>query len=149
MADSIVMLQGMKSPFSSRPSRTHVLWLAWWRALQPLRPACARTRTFLWLALVLAALCLRPDLAGVTSLVRALGLSELSYYGLLHFFHSPALNLERLTQLWQQTLYRLFGRHLVRVHGRAVVVVDGLKRPKEGRKMPAVKRLHQESRCNA
>src|SRR5207249_10409730 len=68
---------------------------------------------------------------------------------ILHFFHSPALNLERLTQLWRQTLQHLFRRCLVQVNGRPVVVVDGLKRPKEGRKMPAVKSLHQESRCNA
>src|SRR5881628_3614955 len=129
--------------------RSHLLWLAWLRALQPLRPACSRTTTFLWLVLVLAALCLRPDLAGVTSLVRSLGLSDASYYCLLHFFHSPALNLERLTQLWRQTLQHLFRRCLVQVNGRPVVVVDGLKRPKEGRKMPAVKSLHQESRCNA
>ena len=37
----------------------------------------------------------------------------------------------------------------MRVNGRAVVLVDGLKRPKEGKKMPGVKSLHQESRCNA
>ena len=133
----------------SRPGRGWVLWTAFWRALQPLRPACARTTTFLWLVVVLAGFCLRPDLAGVTSLVRGLGLSEASYYGLLHFFHSPALNLEPLTRLWQQTLQRLFRRRLVRVNGRAVVLVDGLKRPKEGKKMPGVKSLHQESRCNA
>ena len=131
------------------PKRSHLLWLAWLRALQPLRPACSRTTTFLWLVVVLAALCLRPDLAGVTSLVRSLGLSDASYYCLLHFFHSPALNLERLTQLWRQTLQQLFRRCLVRVKGRPVLLVDGLKRPKEGRKMPAVKSLHQESRCNA
>src|SRR5881392_2171739 len=131
------------------PKRSHLLWLAGLRALQPLRPACSRTTTFLWLVLVLAALCLRPDLAGVTSLVRSLGLSDASYYCLLHFFHSPALNLERLTQLWRRTLQHLFRRCLVQVNGRPVVVVDGLKRPKEGRKMPAVKSLHQESRCNA
>ena len=131
------------------PRRSHLLWLAWLRALLPLRPACSRTTTFLWLVLVLAALCLRPDLAGVTSLVRSLGLSDASYYCLLHFFHSPALNLERLTQLWRQTLQHLFRRCLVQVNGRPVVLVDGLKRPKEGRKMPAVKSLHQESRCNA
>jgi len=84
-------------------------------------------------------MCLRPDLAGVTSLVRALGLSEASYYCLLHFFHSPVLDLERLTRLWQQSLQRLFCRSLVRVNGRAVVLVDGLKRPKEGKKMPGSK----------
>src|SRR5881392_1781797 len=131
------------------PKRSHLLWLAWLRALQPLRPACSRTTTFLWLVVVLAALCLRPDLAGVTSLVRSLGLSDASYYCLLHFFNSPALNLERLTQLWRQTLQHLFRRCLVQVKGRPVVLVDGLKRPKEGRKMPAVKSLHQESRCIA
>jgi len=131
------------------PKRSHLLWLAWLRALQPLRPACARTATFLWLLAVLAAFCLRPDLAGITSLVRSLGLSDASYYCLLHFFHSPALDRERLTQLWCQSLQRLFRRGLLRVHGRPVVLVDGLKRPKEGRKMPAVKSLHQESRCNA
>jgi hypothetical protein len=126
-----------------------VLWLAWLRVVQSLRPACTRTTTFLWLIVVLAALCLRPDLAGVTSLVRALGLSGASYYCLLHFFHSPALDLDRLTQLWLQTVQSLFRRWLVQVNGRPVVLVDGLKRPKEGRKMPAVKSLHQESRCNA
>jgi len=131
------------------PQRSFLLWRAFWRALQPLRPACSRSATFLWLVAVLAGLCLRPDLAGVTSLVRALGLSDASYYCLLHFFHSPALDVERLTRLWQQTLHRLFRRRLVRVNGRAVVLVDGLKRPKEGKKMPGVKSLHQESRCNA
>jgi len=141
----------MSRAFSSviLPQRSQLLWLAWLRALQPLRPACSRTTTFLWLVLVLAALCLRSDLAGVTSLVRSLDLSDASYYCLLHFFHSPALDLDRLTQLWRQTLERLFGRCLVRVNGRIVVLADGLKRPKEGRKMPAVKSLHQESRCNA
>ena len=131
------------------PKRSPLLWLAWLRALQPLRPACSRTATFLWLLLVVAGLCLRPDLAGVTSLVRSLGLSDASYYCLLHFFHSPALDLDRLTQLWCQTLQHLLRRCLVLVNGRPVVLVDGLKRPKEGRKMPGVKSLHQESRCNA
>ena len=67
----------MSNPFVRRPhlGRGWVLRLAFWRALQPLRPACSRSTTFLWLALVLAGLSLRPDLAGVTSLVRALGLS--------------------------------------------------------------------------
>src|SRR5258707_1662774 len=151
ISDSIVMLQDMKSIFSSSalPKRSQLLWLGWFRALHPLRPACSRTTTLLWLVLVLAELCLRPDLAGVASLVRSLGLSDASYYCLLHFFHSPALDLDRLTQLWRQTLQHLFRRCLVRVNGRPVVLVDVLKRPKEGRKMPGVKSLHQESCCNA
>src|SRR5713226_558733 len=113
------MLSDMNNLFNhlTFPKRSHLLWLAWLRAIQPLRPACSRTTTFLWLVVVLAALCLRPDLAGVTSLVRSLGLSDASYYCLLHFFHSSALDLERLTQLWRQTLQHLFRRRLVRVNG--------------------------------
>ena len=135
-------------PFAQR--RWLILWLAWWRAVQALRPACRRLSTFLWLATVLAALCLRPDLAGVTSLVRSLGLLDHCYPCLLHFFHSNALPLGALTATWLRTVRQmLFRRWLVRVQGRLVVLVDGLKRPKEGRKMPAVKSLHQESNCNA
>ena len=142
------MVSDMSSAFSSL-RRSGLLWRAFWRALQPLRPACSRSATFLWLVVVLAGLCLRPDLAGVTSLVRGLGLSDASYYCLLHFFHSPALDVAALTQLWQKTLQRLLRRRWVRVNGRRVALVDGIKRPKEGRKMPGVKSLHQESRCNA
>jgi hypothetical protein len=125
------------------------LWSAWWGALAPLRPACARCATFLWLAAVLAALCIRPDLAGVTSLLRALGLRRCCYYSLLHFFHSDALNLETLTRLWCGGLWRLLPQHMIRVGARPVVLVDGLKRPKEGLKMPGVKSLHQESGANS
>jgi DDE superfamily endonuclease len=136
-----------KYSFATR--RTLLLWNAWWRALQSLRPACHRSLTFLWLATALAALCLRPDLAGVTSLVRSLGLLDGCYHRLLHFFHSAALPVAALTTCWLQAVQSLFARRLVRVQGRPVVLVDGLKRPKEGRKMPAVKSLHQESSCNA
>jgi len=131
------------------PGRIGVLWVAWWRAVQTLRPACHRSLTFLWLATVLAALCLRPDLAGVTSLVRSLGLADACYHRLLHFFHSSALPVSALTACWLQAAWRLLAPRRVRVNGRPVVLVDGLKRPKEGRKMPAVKSLHQESDCNA
>ncbi len=37
---------------------------------------------------------------------------------------------------------------LLTVNGRLLLVGDGLKVPKEGRKMPAVKKLHQESSSN-
>ena len=56
--------------------------------------ACARTRTFLWMALCLAGMTTRKDLIGVTSIVRALGLVPACYDRLLDFFHSPALDLD-------------------------------------------------------
>jgi len=138
-----------KHLFGFLPNRSYVLWIAWLRAVNNLRPACSRTSTFLWMTVVLAAMCIRPDLSGVTSLVRAVGLSGASYHSLLHFFHSDALRLDTLTLLWSQTLERLLARRLVRVKGRPILLVDGIKRGKEGRKMPAVKSLHQESASNS
>jgi len=42
---------------------------------------------------------------------------------------------------------RVFGSYTV--NGRFVLVADGVKAPREGRKMPAVKSLHQESESNS
>lgn len=123
------------------------LWLEWFRCLETLRPACARTVTFLWMSLALMGLSVRAELAGVTSFVRALGLAPQTYPKLLHLFHSPGVNLDRLSAAWIALVRRLFVP--LRVGERVVVVADGLKVPKEGRKMPAVKKLHQESANNS
>jgi hypothetical protein len=42
---------------------------------------------------------------------------------------------------------KVFGQF--KVNGRYVLVADGIKAPREGRKMPAVKSLHQESESNS
>ena len=51
-----------------------MLWRYWWNLVYQLRPACSRTRTFLWMVTVLAGMTVRSDYLGVTSIVRALGL---------------------------------------------------------------------------
>ena len=124
-----------------------LLWLRWWSIVSQLRPACTRQRTFYWLMLVLAALGTRQDLAGVTSCVRALGLRARCYGCLLDFFHSAALGPERLAREWAR-LVRKLHPGLERCHGRIVVLADGLKKGKCGRKMPAVKSLHQSGASN-
>lgn len=89
----------------------------------------------------------RVDLLGVTSTIRALGLEHKFYDRLLDSFHSSAIQLEAMTRLWAQVVLRCFPG-VVRVNGRLVLVGDGIKIPKRGRKMPAVKLLHQESDSN-
>ncbi|HIN37125.1 MAG TPA: IS4 family transposase [Dehalococcoidia bacterium] len=123
------------------------LWMEWWRVVEQLRPACSRSRTFLWMAACLAALTVRGDLLGVTSLVRALGLKQKCYERMLGLFHSAALNLDQLTRLWVVVVQKV-QPGMLRVNGRKVLVGDGLKVPKAGKKMPAVKRLHQQSEGN-
>jgi hypothetical protein len=119
------------------------LWLAWFDCVRALREACSRQRTFIWMCLALAGFCLRTDRAGVSSWVRALSLHEKAYPRLLHLCHSPALDLERLTACWARLVLTRFTP--VTAAGMTVWVGDGLKAPKEGRKMPAVKKLHQAS----
>ena len=122
------------------------LWAQWYSVVAPLRAACSHQRTFLWLLVALAGFCARRDLLGVTSIVRTLGLAAHCYDRLLDFFHSPAIDVAVLTRLWTQRAFALFPVH--RCAGRPVLLGDGIKIPKSGRKMPAVKRLHQESEGN-
>ncbi len=124
-----------------------MLWNHWWNLVCELRSACARTRTFLWMSLCLAGMTVRKDLLGVTSIVRALGLEPACYDRLLDLFHSPALDLDKLTHAWCALVFR-FGPGILRVNGRPVLVGDGIKVAKAGRKMPGVKKLHQESESN-
>ncbi|MFZ4398066.1 MAG: transposase [Kiritimatiellia bacterium] len=124
------------------------LWSIWWDLARQLRPAFGRTRTFLWFVAGLAAACVRPDLAGVTSYVRALGLRHACYGPLLDLFHSPGVDLEKLTRLWTRAALCALRPVLLTVSGRPVLLADGIKIPKAGRKMPAVKKLHQESDGN-
>jgi len=124
-----------------------MLWNHWWNLVCELRSACARTRTFLWMSLCLAGMSVRKDLLGVTSLVRALGLEPACYDRLLDFFHSAALDLDKLTCAWCALLFRL-DSGILRVNGRPILVGDGIKVAKAGRKMPGVKKLHQESESN-
>jgi hypothetical protein len=124
-----------------------MLWNHWWNLVCDLRSACARTRTFLWMALCLAGMATRKELLGVTSIVRALGLEPACYDRLLDFFHSPALNLHQLTCAWCALVFRAHPG-ILRVNGRPVLAGDGIKVAKAGRKMPGVKKLHQQSESN-
>lgn len=122
------------------------LWVEWFRCVRLLRPACARKATFWWMSLALAGLSIRSEAAGVTSFVRALRLDPATYRRLLHLFHTPALDLARLTKLWIRMTLVLF--RPVTLEGRLIFLADGIKVSKEGKKMPAVKMLHQESGNN-
>jgi hypothetical protein len=126
-----------------------VLWIQWWKMVRQMRPAFARERTFLWFALCLVGITVRPDLRGVTSLIRAVGLKEVFYDRLLDFFHSKAVAVDSLAALWCRLILTVLPAALVpKINGRPIFIGDGIKLPKTGRKMPAVKKLHQESSNN-
>ena len=122
------------------------LWTQWLQAVRCLRPACNRSLTFVWMTLVLMGLCCRSDNLGVTSFVRVLNLSGDAYHRFLHLFHSKGLNLDALTSCWVRLCLVLFRPFVV--GQRLVCIADGIKAPKEGKRMPGVKLLHQESQNN-
>ena len=78
--------------------------------------------------------------------MRVLNLSGDSYHRFLHLFHSKALNLDVLTSCWVRLCLVLF--RPFQIGQRLVCIADGIKAPKEGKRMPAVKLLHQESQNN-
>ena len=123
------------------------LWIEWLQAVRSLRPACRRSHTFFWLVLTLVGLCCRADNAGVTSFVRVLNFSGAAYHRFLHLFHSKGLDLDLLTACWVRLCLVLFPPF--QVASRIVVLADGIKAPKEGKRMPAVKLLHQQSASNS
>ncbi len=124
------------------------LWLHWWDAIWLLRPVFSRVRSFLWFATTVAGLTVRTDLLGVSSIVRVLALKPLLYDRLLDHFHSTAVKADALVALWTRVVLKLFPAPL-RVNGRLVLVGDGIKAAKRGKKMPAVKLLHQQSDSNS
>jgi hypothetical protein len=123
------------------------LWMNWWNVVRLLRPGFSRSGTFFWFVAAVMGFTVRTELLGVTSLVRALKLHPRYYNNLVNQFHSSAVKLDLLCALWTQIALRIFPQPL-QVNGRRVVVGDGIKIPKCGRKMPGVKLLHQQSANN-
>ena len=124
-----------------------MLWWEWYRCARELRECCRHQRTFLWLLVVLIGLTIRTDIAGISSVVRTLGLKASHYDRLLALCHSQGAPVEALTSSWVRLVLKRFKP--LRIDGRLVIIGDELKVAKEGKKMPAVKKLHQSSDNNS
>jgi hypothetical protein len=111
--------------------------------LRALRPAFSRKAAFGWFIVAFAGFVTRNDNYGVSSIVRALWLSPICYQPLLHFFHSSAWTAEKLMVQWRMWLVKQNVAHLQ--GDRIILVGDHTKVVKDGRKMPEVETLHQDS----
>jgi hypothetical protein len=113
------------------------------RFLMFMRPAFSRRATHVWFVIVFVGFLVRNDTLGVSSIIRALSLPPESYNCLLHFFHSTAWSIEGLMALWWSWL--LQQNVAYRLQGHLVLTGDHTKTPKDGRRIPAVTTLHQDS----
>jgi hypothetical protein len=111
--------------------------------LMNLRPAFSRNATFISFVIIFAGLIMRNDSFGVSSIIRALLLPAHCYPNLLHFFHSTAWSTDSLFRCWLKWIIHENVAFLV--DNRIVLIGDHTKTPKDGRRIPAVTALHQES----
>ena len=110
--------------------------------LMDFRGCFSRKAAFQWFVVIVAGLLVRTDHLGVTSIIRGLLLAP-DYMGLIGFFRSSAWTLEKLTAKWCALVMQY--APLVKQGDAVILVGDGVKQAKEGRRMPGVKRQHQES----
>lgn len=124
------------------------LWNIWYGLVNELFACCSRTRTFYWMIAILIGFTIKFDFVGVTSIARGVGLLPNYYTRMLEFFVSPAIDLDILLALWIKVVFEKFSSAVI-INGRHVIIADGIKIGKEGKKMPGVKGLHQESESNS
>jgi hypothetical protein len=110
------------------------------------RDCFSRKATFEWFVTIVISMMVRFDNLGVTSIIRALGLKP-KYEVLDRYFRSNAWNLTEHERKWWGVVAD--NAPLLKNDGACVLVGDGIKISKEGRRMPGVKRLHQESENSA
>lgn len=103
----------------------------------------SRKATFHYFVIIVVGLMLRCEYAGISSIIRALALQPVKYESLIHFFSSSAWTLWAIKEHWIRFVST--SNVLFTENGMPILIGDGVKQPKEGRKMPCVKRLHQES----
>ena len=83
------------------------------------------------------------DHYGVSSFMRALDLPAVCYTRLLTFFRTCKVDLDLLSRKWWVVAIAMNYPYMVR--NKVVLIVDGTKAQKEGKRMPATKKLGQTS----
>ena len=112
-------------------------------ALRSFRGVFSHHSTWLVFSMVVLGFLGTTEINGITSFCRFWGLGESAYHTFLHFFRSSAWSLEALICQW--TAIVLAQNETVSIEGRVVLLGDHTYVPKDGRRMPGVVTLHQES----
>ena len=107
----------------------------------------SRKAAFCWFVTITIGLMLRSDRLGVTSVIRDLALNPDCYDSMLHFFRASSWSLVDIRERWFSAVRKYAPLY---VEGDFHILVgDGVKQSKEGRRMPGVKKLFQESENSA
>ena len=107
----------------------------------------SRKAAFRWFVIITTGFMLRSDKLGVTSVIRDLALRPGCYDSMLHFFRASSWSLDGIRSRWFSAVSKY--APLYSEGGFHILVGDGVKQSKEGRRMPGVKKLFQESENSA
>src|SRR6266436_8771999 len=114
-----------------------------YQALQIFRKVFSRRATWLTFCVVVLGFLGSSHIDGVSSLCRFWHLETSGYLALLHLFRSSAWSLTELLSCWWSLV--LSQQQTVMVEGHAVLIGDHTMTAKDGRRMPGVVTLHQDS----
>src|SRR6266436_3905903 len=114
-----------------------------YQALQIFRKVFSRRATWLTFCVVVLGFLGASHIDGVSSLCRFWHLETSGYLALLHLFRSSAWSLTELLSCWWSLV--LSQQQTVMVEGQAVLIGDHTMTATDGRRMPGVVTLHQDS----
>jgi len=112
-------------------------------ALSFFRPVFSRKSPWLMFCMIVIGFIGANEMVGATSFCRFWGLGENGYNAILHFFRSGAWSVSMIICHWHT--FVLSQEVTVMVKGRAVLAGDHTYVPKDGRRMPGVVTLRQDS----
>ena len=119
------------------------MWNLLNKILTNFKECFSRQAPFNWFVIIIIGFMLRSDSLGITSIIRDLNLSHSSYATMIHFFHASSWTLEIISNKWVYVVKSF--APIYKEDGITILVGDGVKASKEARKMPGIKKLHQES----
>ena len=111
--------------------------------LQQFRSCFKRRATWCWFVVIILGFMVRSSHRGVTSIISDLRLNPRSYHNMLGFFRSKAYDVCDLNETWTGLVVK--DPAILRISGRLIMPGDHIKIGKEGRRMPDIQILHQES----
>jgi len=113
------------------------------KILNHFKSCFSRQSAFQWFVVIIIGLMTRSDKLGTTSIIRDLALNPKFYETMNHFFRASSWRLENIKLKWFEVVSSY--APLYKEEDYTILIGDGVKQAKEGRHMPGVKKLFQES----
>jgi hypothetical protein len=107
------------------------------------RHCFSREASFKWFTIAVLGFIIGQEHMGITSFIRELWIAPIHYEAMLNFFRSKAWTVTSLQSKWIHIVQS--SNLLFKESSMPILAADGVKQIKESKKMPCVKKMHQDS----